>query len=203
MTNEAPAGPVDEQQTPPAPAAAPRRGASRIVTPILALVAALAIGLFSGILIGHGTASTDASARTGFNQGQGFRGAEGGVAGGGQGEFGNGAQGGTGAPRAGFGAATSGKIVSISGSSVVLKETSGTQVTVTTTSSTRVTKTTTSTSGSTTTTKTTTTTVSALKAGETIRVIGTASGSTVKATAILEGTAGALGGFRPGNGGNN
>ena len=48
MSNQAPAG-----TTPPAK----KKGASRFVTPILALVVALGIGIFGGVLIGHSTAT--------------------------------------------------------------------------------------------------------------------------------------------------
>ena len=73
MTNEAPAGATEPTPTPAAPK---KKGAARIVTPILALVAALVIGLFAGVLIGHATATTtQASNRAGF--GSGFRGGEG------------------------------------------------------------------------------------------------------------------------------
>jgi hypothetical protein len=185
MTNEAPAGPVEPT---PTTTVVKKKGASRIVTPILALVAALAIGLFAGVLIGHATATPSAAARTGF--GQGFRtgGAEGGTGGTGgtAGQGGTGATGGFGGGAGGFGGGASGTIVSISGDTIVLKEANGTKVTVTT-------------SGSTTVTKTTKSTVSSLKTGETIRVIGATSGSTVKATIITEGTTGGFGGgFRPG-----
>ena len=177
MTNEAPAGTPEPIVTPtPATPAAAKTGTAKIVTPILALVAALAIGLFAGVLIGHSTAQTTASARGGLGAG-GFGGG-----GGNQTQGGAGAQGGFGA--GGFGGMTAGTIVSISGSSIVLKEANGTTVTVNTT-------------GSTTVTRNTKSTVTSLKAGETIRVSGANSGGTVTATTITEGkTAG--GGFRPG-----
>jgi hypothetical protein len=192
MTNEAPAGPTEPT---PTTTVVKKKGASRIVTPILALVAALAIGLFAGVLIGHATATPSAAARTGF--GQGFRNGTGtaggtGATGGTSGTGGTGAAGGFGGGAFGGGAA--GTIVSISGDTIVLKETNGTKVTVTT-------------SGTTSVTKTTKSSVSSLKAGETIRVIGATSGSTVKATIITEGATGGFGGgFRPGGtagGGNN
>jgi hypothetical protein len=181
MTNEAPAAPTEPT---PTTTVVKKKGASRIITPILALVAALAIGLFAGVLIGHATATPSAAARTGFGQGfrtgtgtEGGTGATGGTGGTGTaGGFGGGA----------FGGGAAGTIVSISGDTIVLKETNGTKVTVTT-------------SGTTSVTKTTKSTVSSLKAGETIRVIGATSGSTVKATIITEGaTASFGGGFRPG-----
>jgi hypothetical protein len=104
----------------PAPAPAKKKGASRIVTPILAGVAAIAIGLFGGILIGHNTASTSTQA------------------GGTRGAFG-GAEGGT--PGAAGGGFTAGTISSIDGGTITLKLTDGSTVKVTTGSGTTVTKT--------------------------------------------------------------
>jgi hypothetical protein len=61
--NDAPTTPVEPTPTPTTPAK--KKGASKIITPILALVAALVIGLFGGVLIGHSTASANTSARIG------------------------------------------------------------------------------------------------------------------------------------------
>jgi hypothetical protein len=105
---------------PTTPPTARKKGASRIVTPILAGVAAVAIGLFGGILIGHNSASTStqsAGTRGGF-------GGEGGAPGAG-----------------GAGGFTAGTISSIDGDKITLKLTDGSTVTVTTGSSTTVTKT--------------------------------------------------------------
>jgi hypothetical protein len=177
MSNEAPAGPTDP--TPPVAAApAKKTGAARYVTPILALVAALVIGIFGGVIIGHSTASasTTAGAGAGFGQGR---------LGGGEGGFGG--EGGTRAPGGAAGNFTSGTIVSVSGDTVVIKQTDGTKVTVTT-------------SGSTTVTKTTKSSVSDLATGDTITVIGAKDRSgNVAATTIADGQT-AFGG-RPGAGG--
>jgi hypothetical protein len=165
---------------------AKKKGASRLVTPILAIVAVLAIGLFGGILIGQHTASsTSASGRggaSGFSGGgEGFgggTGTEGGFGGG------TGTEGGT-AAAGGF---TSGTVVSNSDGKIVLKTTAGKTVTVTTSDSTSVTKTTTS-------------KVSALTKGETVSVVGTAdSDGNVTATRVTEGavTGGFGGGQRTG-----
>lgn len=147
-------------------------------------MAALAIGLFAGILIGHSTASTQA---TGFQRGIG------GAGGFGEGGFPGGAAGGTGGQDGagrGFGGFTTGTIVSVSGNTVVLKEANGTQVTVTT-------------SGTTSVTKSSKASVSDLAAGDTIRVIGTTDSSgNVTATTITEGDLTALpGGARAGGNG--
>jgi hypothetical protein len=184
MTNEAPAGPTEP--TPPPAAPAKKRGASRIVTPILALVAALAIGLFGGVIIGHSTASASTT-RAGFQGRAGGFGQEGGTGGTGGtgGNAGGGATGNGGAAQGGFGGFTSGTIVSVSGDTITLKETNGTTVKVTTT-------------GSTTVTKTTKSSVSKLTAGENLTVIGKADGSgNVAATTITEGQSG-FRGARPG-----
>ncbi|MCU1552368.1 MAG: hypothetical protein JWR36_2928 [Glaciihabitans sp.] len=177
MSNEAPAGPTDP--TPPVTAApAKKTGAARYVTPILALVAALVIGIFGGVIIGHSTASASTQAGAGAGFGQGRLGAEGGF--GGQG-------GATGAPGGAGGNFTSGTIVSVSGNTVVIKQTDGTKVTVTT-------------SGSTAVTKTTKSSVSALATGDTITVIGAKDSSgNVTATTIADGQTGF--GGRPGGGG--
>jgi hypothetical protein len=147
-------------------AAAPRR---KWLTPALALAAVLVVGLFGGVLIGHATASSaQASNAGGFS-----RGATGGTGGG---------------PGAGFagGGFTSGTIVSINGTTMVVKAQDGTQKTVTTSGTTRV-------------SKTTATTLSTLKAGQRVTVVGAAgSNGDIVATSVSEGAS--LRGFggRPG-----
>lgn len=91
--------------------------ARRWITPVLAGVAAVAIGLFGGILIGHSTASSSSS------QSAGTRGGFGGAAGGGAG-----------------GGFTAGTIASIDGGTITLTLTDGSKVKVTTGTSTTVTK---------------------------------------------------------------
>lgn len=115
--NAAPAEPTATKATEPGTAG--KSGRKRWITPLLALVAAIAIGLFGGILIGHGTASNaQAGAPAGFRSG---------------------GQGGGGIPaRGGF---TSGTIESIDGDTITLKLTDGSTVKVTTSSSTTVSKT--------------------------------------------------------------
>jgi hypothetical protein len=191
MSNEAPAGPTEPTPTSaatPPPAPAKKRPVSKIVTPILALVAALAIGLFGGILIGHNSASADTQTRAGFGQRAGGFGQEGGTgAQGGTGQGGTG-QGGTGGQGGGFagGGFTSGTVVSVDGSTVTIKTTAGKTVKVTTTDNTTVTKTSKS-------------SVSSLKAGETVTAIGQADSSgDVTARTITEGSTGF--GFRAGGG---
>jgi len=110
---------------PIAPEPSPSGGAStqtprrKWLTPALALVAVLVIGLFGGVLIAHATAaSPQAIAPGGFIRGQ--NGAGGGAAGG------------------GF---TTGTITSINGTTMVVTAQDGTQKTVTTTSTTKVTST--------------------------------------------------------------
>lgn len=93
----------------------------RWVTPVLCLVAAIAIGLFGGVLIGHSSASAANASST-----SGFGGAPGGTTGG----VGT---------RTG-GDLTSGTITSISGDVITLKLTDGTSVKVNTSSTTKVTK---------------------------------------------------------------
>jgi hypothetical protein len=136
-------------------------------------VAALVIGLFGGILIGHATAP--ASTNAGFRTGTGA----GGAGGFGNRTFGGGA-GGTGTGQGGAGGFagggfTAGTIVSVNGDTIVIKEANGTQATVTTT-------------GTTTVTKTSKSTVGDLKTGETITVVGQADSSgNVTANSISEG----------------
>jgi hypothetical protein len=192
--------------TPPAAQSpARKRGIPSWLTPVLAIVAALVIGLFGGILIGQHTAPNTQRAgvtRPGGGAGGegGFGGGFGGRPGGGQGQTGQGGQGQTGQGQAGqgqtgqggagggfaggFGGATAGTIESITGSTMTVKEQDGTVVTVTTT-------------GTTTVTKTDTAKVSDLKSGESIIVLGTKDSSgNVKATTVTEGQTG-FGGRRP------
>ncbi len=172
----------------PATPGAPRRRWTRFITPALALVAALIVGGVVGGIIGHSTA-TAAPQRPGFGQGgfpgggQGFGGGQGG-SGGGAGQNGGGARPGA----AGPGGFTAGTISSIDGDTITLKLQDGSTVKVSTSDSTRVTQTSTS-------------SVSKLKKGDTITVIGQRDSSgDVSATNIAEGASG-LGGFRGGFGG--
>ncbi len=98
----------------------------RWLIPLLALVAALAVGLFGGIIIGQNT-SPALTHRASF--GAGFAGRPGNPAG----------------RLATAGGFTTGTIVSVSGNTMVIKTKSGSQVTVTTDASTKVTRTTTTT----------------------------------------------------------
>ncbi|MEO6943571.1 MAG: hypothetical protein ABI053_02550 [Lacisediminihabitans sp.] len=144
----------------------------RWITPTLAIVAALAIGIAGGVLIGRSGASANQGnlARGQFASGQGT---------------GTGQQGGGGFAGGGF---TSGTIVTIDGTTITVKAQDGTQKTVTTSGDTKVTKTSAS-------------SVDALKKGETITVIGaTGSDGSVTATTISEG-AGLRGGFGRGSAG--
>jgi hypothetical protein len=146
------------------------------VTPVLALVVAIGVGTFGGVLIGQHTATSSASS----SQANGFRGGAGGAAG-------SGGAAGTGTGGTAGGGVTSGTVVSVNGDSVVLKTSTGSDVTVTTTSSTAVTKSAKS-------------SVSALTAGETVTAIGQAGSSgAITATTISEGTA-APHGFGGGSG---
>jgi hypothetical protein len=155
----------------PVPVAPARK--LRWITPTLAIVAALAIGIAGGVLIGRSGASANQGnfARGQFTSGQGA---------------GIGQQDGGGFAGGGF---TSGTIVSIDGTTITVKASDGTQKTVTTSDTTKVTKTSKS-------------SVSALKAGQTITVIGaTGSDGSVTATTISEGAAGLRGGFARGGAG--
>jgi ABC-type Fe3+-hydroxamate transport system substrate-binding protein len=169
MANEkAPA----ETPTVDAAPATPKKSATRFVTPILALVAALAIGGIAGVVIGQNTAQASAP---GFNRGQ-FPGAgdrddaAGGFPGGGRGDV------------------TSGTVTSIDGSTITVTLQDGSTVTVTTTADTTV-------------TKTTDATVADLAAGEDVVIAGTKDDSgTVTATSITQGARfpGGIGGFAGG-----
>jgi len=147
--------------------AAPKKKLSRFVTPTLVLVAVLAVGVVGGVVIGQSTAT--AAGPGGMSQGQfpGTGGTTDGTAPTGMGDF------------------TSGTIVSVDGSTVVLELEDGSQVTVNTADDTTVTKTTDS-------------TVSDLAAGEEVTVIGAADDDgTVTATSISQGARGFGGGARP------
>ena len=100
------------------PPRAVRTGLRRWVTPALAVVAAIAVGLVGGVLIGKNTASSPQAGGPGGTAGA-FSGAGGGAAG-------------------GF---TSGTIVSVKGGKIVVKTSDGTEKTVTTGDSTTVTTT--------------------------------------------------------------
>jgi len=160
-----------------APVAAPiaaRPRSMRWLTPTLAIVAALAVGVVGGVFIGRSGAA-HAGPGT-FARGQ--------FVGGNSSQI----QGGSGAGRSFAGGGfTTGKIVAIDGTTITVKAQDGTEKKVTTSDKTRVSKTTTS-------------SVGALKKGETVTVIGaTGSDGTVAATSISQG-AGLRGGFgaRPG-----
>jgi len=112
---------TDTTPTPPAPATPKKSVVRRIITPALAAVAALAIGLFGGILISHGTSSS-----TGQAQGD-------------RGTFAGGAEGGTGGPGGAAGDITAGTITGIDGDTITLKLTDGSTVKVTSSSDTTVT----------------------------------------------------------------
>ncbi len=167
-------------------------GWKRLVTPVLAVVAALVIGLFGGILIGQATSHTQA---TGFTRPGGVNGGNGGFGGGalggagGNGQQGGGGQGG--ALQGGqnrtpgdFENLTTGTIQSIDGTTITLKLPDGSTVKV-------------STSATTTVTKTSKATVGDLKSGERIVVRGAkGSDGSVAATSVTEGQGGF--GVRPG-----
>ena len=93
------------------PTTAVKRSATRFITPVLALVAALGVGIFGGVLIGQNTASAaapSADAPAGFTPPEGMEGA----------------------PAGGFGNFTSGEITAIDGDVVTLTLDDGTTVTV-------------------------------------------------------------------------
>ena len=105
------------------PPPAPQKRVARVVTPVLALVAAVGIGIFGGVLIGQNTGSSTQAGPGGSAQ-------EG---------FGGGAAPDGAALGGGF---TSGTVVSVDGDTVVIETTDGEQVTVTTTGDTTVSTTT-------------------------------------------------------------
>jgi hypothetical protein len=98
----------------------PKKKATRFITPALALVAAIGVGVVVGVVVGQNTATS--AAPTGFNQGQ----------------LPDGAQGGT-FPGGGF---TAGTITGIDGDTVTIELQDGSTVTVTATDDTTVTTTT-------------------------------------------------------------
>ena len=95
----------------------PKRSIARFITPVLALVAALGVGIFGGVLIGQNTAQ--AAAPSGFTPPEGFDGAP--------------TDGGNFA-----GNFTSGEITSVDGDTVTLTLDDGSTVTVTTSGDTTV-----------------------------------------------------------------
>ena len=97
----------------------PKKKATRFITPVLALIAVLAIGLIGGVLIGKSTATT--ALPSGFNPGSLPDGAPSG---------------------GGFGDFTSGTIVSVDGSTITLELEDGSSVTISTADDTTVTQTT-------------------------------------------------------------
>jgi len=188
MTND---GSPQPQPTAPAPAVevpAPSKGSriQRWLVPALALVAALAIGFLGGVLVGQNTAQTS---RVAFG---------GGAPGGGQGQNLPDGLGQRGFGANGAGGFTSGKVVSVSGDTVVIETSDGKQVTVKADDGTTVTITK---DGS----------VGDLKAGDEVTAIGeTESDGSISANTITEGRSGAFPGFggapganggRPGAGG--
>jgi len=142
-----------------------KKSKAPFITPILALVAAIGVGLIGGVVIGQNTASsTTAGARGSFSGGPG--GTTDGTAptGGGMGDF------------------TAGSVVSVDGDTVVIESSDGTQVTVTTSTDTTVTTTEDS-------------SVDQLAAGDTVTVRGeTDDDGNVTATSISEGATGFGGG---------
>lgn len=178
-TNPAPAGPGDTLPE-PTRATAPKKSATRFITPVLALVVALGVGIFGGVLIGQNTAKSSTSAQGGFGN---------------RGNFGGGTgttEGGTGTG-GGFGGGnfTSGTVVSNDNGTLTIKTSDGSTVTVKTTDTTTVTKSSES-------------SVSDLAAGETVTVVGSTTDGSVTATRITEGdttTGGFPGGGAGGQGG--
>jgi hypothetical protein len=145
---------------------APKKKATRFITPVLALVAALGIGLFGGVLIGQNTA--------GSAQASGFGGERP------DGATGEAPTGGTGGGMGGF---TSGTVTAVDGDVVTLELEDGTTVTITATDDTTV-------------TTTDDATVSDLAEGDSLTVVGEADADgNVSATSITEGASGFGGGM--------
>jgi len=168
MTNTT--APTDATTTP-----AKKKSALKYITPALALVAVLGLGIFGGVLIGQNTAEASST-----------------QAGGPGGSFGGGTAGGTGtAPdgAAAMGGFTSGTVVSVDGDTMVVENSDGEQITVTTTDDTTV-------------TATEDTTLDTLAEGDTVTVIGEADDAgDVAATSVAEGaTTGGFGGGGAGGG---
>ena len=149
-------------------APAPKKKATRFITPVLALVAALGIGLFGGVLIGQNTASS--AQASGFGGGQRPDGATGDTPTGGGGAGG------------GMGGFTSGTVTAVDGDVVTLELEDGSTVTITATDDTTV-------------TTTDDATVSDLAEGDSLTVMGEADADgNVAATSITEGASGFGGG---------
>ena len=149
-----------------------KKSKARLITPILALVAVLGIGIFGGIIIGQNTASATTA--------------------GGRGDFAGGPGGatsdGTAPTGGGMGGFTAGSVVSVDGDTVVIESSDGTQVTVTTSTDTTVTTTEDS-------------SVDQLAEGDTVTVMGeTDDDGNVTATSISEGATGFGGGGFGGGG---
>lgn len=161
--------PPAESGTPVQPVTPTPKPARRWVTPVLGVAAALVIGIFGGILIGHATGSTTQASSTQ------------------RGTFGAGAGSGPGTGALGGGAGgnfTAGTITSVDGDTVTLTLANGSTVKVTTSSTTKV-------------TTSNTAAVTDLKKGQTITVIGAKDSSgNVAATSVAEGTTG-FGGRNP------
>jgi hypothetical protein len=150
-------------------APAPKKKATRFITPVLALVAALGIGLFGGVLIGQNTASS--AQASGFGGGQRPDGATGDTPTGGGGAGG------------GMGGFTSGTVTAVDGDVVTLELEDGSTVTITATDDTTV-------------TTTDDASVSDLAEGDSLTVMGEADADgNVAATSITEGASGFGGGF--------
>jgi hypothetical protein len=113
-TEKAPTATPSESTQP-----AKKPGVGRFVTPILALVAALAVGGISGVAIGQSTATASTQLPAGFDQGQRTDGAG-----------------------AGLGDLTMGTIASIDGDTITVTLSDGTTTTITTSADTAVTTTT-------------------------------------------------------------
>ena len=146
----------------------PRRKA-RFITPALALVAVLGIGIFGGVLIGQNTASATSAGSAALGQGR-----PDGAAGGAPGD----------AP-AGMGGFTSGTVTAVDGDTVTLELADGSVVTITTTDDTTVTTTQDS-------------SVADLAEGDSLTVVGEADDDgNVAATSIAEGARGFGGGTPP------
>jgi hypothetical protein len=145
-----------------------RKGAARFITPALVLVAVLGVGIFGGVLIGQNTSeSTQAGGAGGFGGGEMPTG--GGTA----------PDGATGGAGGGF---TSGTVVSVDGSTIVLETSDGEQVTITASEDTTVTTTEDS-------------SVDALAEGDELTVVGEADDAgDVTATSISEGATMGFGG---------
>jgi endonuclease YncB( thermonuclease family) len=143
----------------------PKRKA-RFITPALALVAVLGVGIFGGVLIGQNTASASSAGSAALGQGR-PDGAAGGA---------------TGDTPVGMGGFTSGTVTAVDGDTVTLELTDGSTVTITTTDDTTVTTTQNS-------------SVADLAEGDSLTVVGEADDDgNVAATSIAEGARGFGGG---------